>query len=141
MSDRFFADTNLLVYAYDRTAGSKHHLVVKFFHELLATTAGVLSTQVLQELAVSLQRKVAAPMSPSEVSSILTELQQDWEIFINVPATILNALRLEDSFQISFWDALILSSAQSASATILYTEDLNHGQLYGGVRVLNPFRI
>jgi predicted nucleic acid-binding protein len=141
MSDRFFVDTNLLVYAYDQATGGKHNLVVKLFRDLLAAGTGVLSTQVLQELAVSLRRKVAAPLSSSEVRKILSELQQDWEIFVNAPETILDALEIEERFRISFWDALILSAAQTSSATILYSEDLNHGQRYGDVRVVNPFKV
>ncbi len=100
-----------------------------------------MSTQVLQELAVCLRRKASKPLSPAEIRKVIAELLQDWEVFVNGPDAVLDALALEDAFQVSFWDALILQAAQSSAATTLYTEDLNHGQIYGKVRLVNPFLI
>ena len=141
MNDRFFVDTNLLVYAYDRAAGSKHNLAVQLFQRIFSTGTGVISTQVLQELAVCLRRKVAKRLSSSEIQKVISELQREWEIVVNVPESILGALQLEDHLQISFWDALIVQAALASSSTILYSEDLNHGQTYGAVQVINPFKI
>ena len=141
MNDRFFVDTNLLVYAYDRAAGSKHNLAVQLFQDIFSTGTGVISTQVLQELAVCLRRKVTRRLSSPEIQRVISELQREWEIVVNVPESILGALRLEDHLQISFWDALIVQAALTSSSTILYSEDLNHGQTYGAVQVINPFKI
>ena len=141
MSDRFFVDTNLLVYAYDRTAGAKHDMALQLFQTIFSVGTAVISTQVLQELAVCLRRKMARPLSTSEIQKILNELRREWEIVVNLPESILVAVALEDEFQISFWDALIVQAAQASSSPVLYSEDFNHRQTYGNVQVINPFKI
>ena len=137
MSDRFFVDTNILVYAYDRAAGDKHSRSRALLENLWQTSQGVLSTQVIQEFCINVRRKVRAPLPLEEVREILDEYQA-WEILLIWPSTILKALDKESKFKISFWDALILQSAEEAGASVLYSEDLNHGQSYGFVRVVNP---
>jgi predicted nucleic acid-binding protein len=139
MSDKFFLDTNLLVYAYDRSAGAKHGAALDLVRNISDSGAPVISTQVLQELAVCLRRKVARPLDSREIRKIVTELQE-WEVFVNNGDSVLRALEIEEQYQISFWDSLIINAAHSAGAEILYTEDLNHGQILGGVRVVNPFK-
>jgi predicted nucleic acid-binding protein len=62
-----------------------------------------------------------------------------WEVVVNDGETILEALPLEERYEISFWDALILSAANRAGVNRVYSEDLNHGQRYGAVTVVNPF--
>jgi predicted nucleic acid-binding protein len=61
-----------------------------------------------------------------------------WEVVTNGGESILEALELEDRFQISFWDALIVQAAETSGASILYSEDLSAGQTYRGVQVVNP---
>jgi predicted nucleic acid-binding protein len=63
-----------------------------------------------------------------------------WNVFVNTAQSILQALEIAERYQISFWDALIVQAAEGFAAEILYTEDLSHGQTYGGVRVVNPFK-
>jgi predicted nucleic acid-binding protein len=75
-----------------------------------------------------------------EIRKVISELQQEWEVFVNGPEAVLRALEPKDRFQMSFWDSPILQAAQASSATILYTEHLNHGQAYGSVQVVNPFQ-
>jgi predicted nucleic acid-binding protein len=137
MSDKFFVDTNILLYAYDRTAGQKHQRSRALLEQLWQTGEGTLSTQVLQEFCVNIRHKVHTPVPVAEVREILDEYQA-WDIQFIWPTTIMKALDKESKFRIAFWDALILQSAEDAGASVLYTEDLNHGQLYGPVRVLNP---
>jgi predicted nucleic acid-binding protein len=139
MTDKFFVDTNLLVYAYDDSAVAKHTTALALVDEAVKGGTPVISTQVLQELVVCLRRKVVRPLDPKEIRKIVSELLQDWEVFVNTPESILRALEIEQRYQISFWDALILNAAQSSAASILYTEDLNDDQMYGNVRVKNPF--
>jgi predicted nucleic acid-binding protein len=69
----------------------------------------------------------------------VSELQA-WEVFVNNSDSVLHALEIEEQYQVSFWDALIINAAHSSGTEILYTEDLNHRQIYGGVRVVNPFK-
>jgi len=97
-----------------------------------------LSTQVLQELCVNLRRKMEPPLPEEEVRQLLREYMQ-WNVIVNTPESVIGALELEVRYKISFWDALILHSAQSAGANILYSEDFSAGQKYDGVQVINPF--
>jgi len=74
-----------------------------------------------------------------EIRKIVTVLQE-WEVFVNNGESVLRALEIEQQYQISFWDGLIINAAHSSGAEILYTEDLNDGQVFGGVWVVNPFK-
>lgn len=137
MSDRFFVDTNLLVYAHDLSAGAKHERARTLVEELWRDRSGVLSTQVLQELYVTL-RKARNPLAAAEARQVLTDYLR-WEVVVNNGDSVLEAVDLEARYRLSFWDALIVQAASTSGAQILYSEDLSHGQAYGTVRVVNPF--
>ncbi len=137
MADRFFVDTNILIYAHDRFSGAKHERARQLIEQLWITGQGVLSTQVLQELCVNLRRRNSPLLPMEEVRQILQDYLS-WEIVVNTPASILQALEIEVRYKTSFWDALVLQAAESSGATILYSEDLATGQKYGPVRVVNP---
>jgi predicted nucleic acid-binding protein len=139
MSDKCFVDTNILVYAHDFTTGAKHKRAQALVENLWSSEAGVLSTQVLQELCVSLRRKAARPLSAEETRRLIEDYSR-WEVVVNTAESILEALTLEARYKISFWDALIVQAAGSAGATVLYSEDLAEGQSYGAVHVVNPLR-
>jgi predicted nucleic acid-binding protein len=137
MPDKFFVDTNILVYAHDRSAGLKHERARQLVEHLWNSGQGVLSTQVLQELCINLRRKIARPLPMEEVRQIIQDYLS-WEIVVNTPASVLQALEIEVRYQTSFWDALILQAAESSGAAVLYSEDLAAGQKYGAVEVVNP---
>jgi predicted nucleic acid-binding protein len=139
MSDRYFVDTNILMYAHDATAGEKHARAKALVEELWRDRTGVVSTQVLQELAVSLRRNVRRPVDSRATREIIADYLT-WQVVVNGGESILEALELEARYQISFWDALIVQATQASGATLLYSENLSHGQTYGTVRVHNPFR-
>jgi len=138
MNGRCFVDTNILVYAQDRSAGTKFEVARSLVNRLWDTKQGVISTQVLQEFCITMQRKVARPAKFSDVRAALEDYL-GWIIVINTQTTILDALLLQGRFQISFWDALILCAAELAEAGVVYSEDLSHRQRYGAVQVINPF--
>lgn len=138
MTDRCFLDSNLLVYAHDQGSGRKHERARDLVQRLWMEGTGVLSTQVLQEFYINVRKKAVRPLS-TEAAARLVEDYLTWEVVINSGYSILQAFRLEDRFQISFWDALIVQAATTAGVRTLYTEDLNHNQAYGRVRVVNPF--
>lgn len=138
MNDKCFVDTNILVYAHDHTAGPKHQQARLLTQTLWGSMNGVVSTQVLQELYVSLRRKSRSPLPVSEVERILLDYFE-WEVVVNDRASLIRAIELETRYRISFWDALMLQAAESAGAGTVNTEDLNHGQRYAGVKVVNPF--
>ncbi len=137
MSDKAFVDTNILVYAHETLAGKKHERARALIDQLWITRDGVLSTQVLQELCINLHKKSASNLSVEETQSLIGDYK-NWEIVVNTPNSIIEALTIEARYQISFWDALIVQAAETAGATILYSEDFSDGQIYGSVRVVNP---
>jgi predicted nucleic acid-binding protein len=98
---------------------------------------GVLSTQVLQELCINLRRKVAKPLPVDEVRQLIEDYFS-WEVVVNTPESVLQALEIEVRHKISFWDALVLQAAESAGADVLYSEDLTSGHHYGTIQVVNP---
>ena len=138
MSAKSFVDTNVLVYAHDQSAGQKHDLASALIEQLWHSGQGVLSTQVLQELCVSIRRKAKHPLPVTELRELILDYLS-WEVIVNTPNSVLEALELEQRYQISFWDALILQAAETSGASILYSEDLAGGRTYGSVRVVNPF--
>jgi predicted nucleic acid-binding protein len=139
MSDRCFVDTNILVYAHDFRQKRKHERARALVQELWETGRGLLSTQVLQELCVSLRRKAARPLSAAETRKVIEDYAR-WEIVVNTAKSVMEAMEIEGRYKISFWDALIVQAAESYGAEVLYSEDLADGQKYGGVRVVNPLR-
>jgi predicted nucleic acid-binding protein len=139
MSDKCFVDTNILVYAHDFTQGAKHERARALVQKLWESGNGVLSTQVLQELCVSLRRKAARPLSAEGTRKVIEDYAS-WEIVVNTAESVLEALDIELRDKISFWDALIVQAAGSSGAEVLYSEDLADGQSYGEVRVINPLK-
>lgn len=137
MSDKCFVDTNILVYAHDRSAGSRHTRARELLDLLWQSGQGVLSTQVLQELCLTLQRN-SNPALPTDALRRLIQDYLAWEIVVNGPESVIEALDIQARYKISFWDALILQAAEKAEATVLYSEDLAAGQNYGSFRVVNP---
>lgn len=137
MPDKYFVDTNILIYAHDRSAGLKHERARQLVERLWISGQGVLSTQVLQELCINLRRKIARPLPVEEIRGLIQDYLS-WEIVVNTPASVLQALEIELRYKTSFWDALILQAAESASAAVLYSEDLTAGRNYGAIQVINP---
>lgn len=139
MSDKYFVDTNILVYAHDTSAGDKHLRAKALVEDLWRSRSGVVSTQVLQELCVSIRRKVKHPVDLRTTREIVADYLA-WTVVTNTGEAILDALQIEEHYQVSFWDALVIHAAESSGAAVLYSEDLSHGQTYRGVRVINPLR-
>ena len=137
MSDKCFVDTNILVYAHDCSAGLKYERAETLIETLWGSGRGVLSTQVLQELCINLRRKISKPLPIDEVRQIIRDYST-WEVIINTSESVLEALDIEARYKTSFWDALIVQAADSAGASVLYSEDLADGQRYGAMRVVNP---
>ena len=143
MADKYFVDTNILIYAHDRShahdsaAGIKHERARHLIEDLWTSGRGVLSTRVLQELCVNLRRKVARPLAVSEIRRLIHDYMS-WEIVVNTPEAVIEALEIEVRYKTSFWDALIIQAAEQSGAAILYSEDLAAKQNYGTVRVVNP---
>jgi predicted nucleic acid-binding protein len=135
---RQFVDTNVLVYAHDVTAGDKHDRARALVEEMWNTRQGCLSVQVLQEFFVTTTRKIPKPLDVPTVTSIIDDLTH-WRVHAPGASDVLAAIGIHQRTQASFWDAMILQSANELGCKVLHSEDLNPGQVYEGVRVTNPF--
>lgn len=135
---RQFLDTNILVYAHDSTAGDKQEIANALLQELWHSGMGCVSTQVLQEFYVNITRKIARPLTSELAIQIITAFST-WQVHSPNVSDLVDAARLQSRSQISFWDALILTSARQLGCETLWSEDLNVGQNYEGVVVRNPF--
>jgi predicted nucleic acid-binding protein len=138
MNDRVFVDTNILVYAHDADAGEKHSTARELVSRLWETRKGILSTQVLQEFIVAVTRKVSTPISIAQARRAVGNYCA-WELVVNDSKIILQATEIQEAHRLSFWDALIVSTAFAGNAAVIATEDLNHGQRIEGILIRNPF--
>ncbi len=137
MSDKYFVDTNILLYAHERSGGIKSERARGIVDRLWMERSGILSTQVLQEFCVNARREADKPLSTDEIRDIVMPYLS-WEVVVNTATSVLEALDLEKRYKLSFWDALIIHAAQMAGAVVLYSEDFSDGHAYGSVRVVNP---
>jgi predicted nucleic acid-binding protein len=135
---RTFVDTNVLVYALDEDQGERHRTAMERIEQLWDTEAGLLSTQVLQELYVTLTRKLKRPMTRPRARAVV-ERYAAWPTHQVTPANILAASELEQRHSLAFWDALIVVAAQEMAADRIVSEDLQDGRMFGAVRIENPF--
>lgn len=137
MSERTFIDTNVFVYADDKSAGEKRTRAISLLDELIRESRAVISTQILQEYFVVATRKlgVAAESARRKVDA-LSRL----DVVVIRPELVLAAIDLHRLHSISFWDALVLRCAVAAGCARVVSEDLQHGQVLDGIRIENPFR-
>lgn len=135
---RFFVDTNLLVYAYDSSAGKKWKASSQILSLLWQHRTGILSTQVLQEFFVSLTQKARNPIPPEAAREIVSDLLH-WPMVVNDGKNILRAIDFQVKYHFSFWDSLIVQAAVTSGSQYLLSEDLQHGQVIESVTILNPF--
>jgi predicted nucleic acid-binding protein len=133
-----FVDTNILVYAYDQTAGAKRQRARDLMERLWDSGEGVLSTQVLQEFYVAVTSKIPKPIPFRRAREIVTDLGT-WTIATLEIPEILKASEISERYRVNFWDGLILAAANKEDAKIVWSEDLNDGQSYGEVLVRYPF--
>ncbi|MGH3444533.1 MAG: PIN domain-containing protein [Nocardioidaceae bacterium] len=133
-----FVDTNVVLYAYDGSAGQRHRQAARLLGELGASRRGAFSVQVLQEFYVNATRKIAKPLDHRAATERLRALSR-WPVHRPAAKDVLDAAELAAAHQLSFWDAMILTSARALGCTTVWSEDLNNGQRFGDVTVRNPF--
>ena len=133
-----FVDTNVLVYAHDRSETRKQPLAQALLEGLWASRTGTVSTQILSEFYVVATRRFDPPMSRRAAREVVA-LYGTWPLVqVDLPL-ILAASQLEERHRLSFWDALVVEAGRRAGATRLGTEDLPGARRIGGVRIENPF--
>lgn len=136
MSAKQFVDTNILVYAYDSQAGKKHDIARNLINKIWEEKNGVISTQVLCEFCSVLQKKTKLkPLQSLEIIKPYFE----WKVVNTESELIAEGLRIQARYKFSFWDSFIIAAAAKVKATILYSEDLQHGQKIKGLTITNPF--
>lgn len=140
MTARVFVDSNVLVYSLDTTEADKQHRAAGWMEFLWSSRRGRLSFQVLQEFYVNVTRKVRAPVEPDDARQVVRSLLA-WQPLSVGAGEIEAAWAIQDRNAVSWWDALIVAAAESLDCRYLLTEDLQHEQVLGGVRIVDPFRI
>ena len=134
-----FLDTNVLLYAAAQQAlpadEGKHEIAL----QLLAEGDFAISAQVLQEFYANAVRLKPQPMEPVEAHEWVN-LLCDMECVAIDQQLVREGIQLSQRFQTSYWDGAIIAAAHAAGAAVLFSEDLNDGQAYGEVAVINPFK-
>lgn len=139
MSAEVFLDTNILVYTFDVGAPRKRDRARSIVREALEKGNGVISWQVAQEFLHVALRKFENPLTPGEASDYLDQvLRPLWKIFPS-PEVFQEALLIQRQAQYGLYDSLIVASALQSEASILYSEDLQHGRAFGKTLIVNPF--
>jgi predicted nucleic acid-binding protein len=133
-----FVDSNVLIYAHDLSAGVKHDRAGELITGLWKTRAGAISIQVVQEFYVNITQKVPNPLSKEAATQIISNLGA-WQVHQPGVDDIVDAIQLQTRYQLSFWDAMILTSAIALGCDVVWSEDLNSGQIYQKTVVKNPF--
>ena len=139
MSDRFFLDTNIFVYSFDQTAPTKAQTATALIRKAIATQKGIISFQVVQEFFNVALRRFAQPMRPADAEQYLATVFRPLLAIHSSQALYSEALRLQSQASLSWYDSIIVSAAIQAQCDVLFSEDLQHGQRFGSLRVTNPF--
>ena len=134
-----FFDTNLLVYLFDSASPEKQGKARDVFSERATRDEVLLSTQVLQEFYVTVTRRLAAPLSADQAERLVRDFAAFPVVSTDAPLVVA-AVALSRRHRLSLWHAMIVVAARAGGATELLTEDLQHGQVLEGVRIVNPFR-
>jgi len=139
LGDKVFLDTNIIIYAYDVSAGKKHEVAKKIFAQLWDSGFALISTQVLQEFFVNVTQKIPKLLDKRLARDILKDLLK-WDVVINDGESVLGAVEILLRYGYSFWDSLIIEAAIRGGAVALLSEDLPDGQIISGVTIKNPFK-
>lgn len=139
MNGRFFLDTNVFVYSFDRTAPAKARRALQLIREAVETRKGIVSFQVVQEFFNVALRRFAKPMTLADAEQFLSTVFRPLMAIHSSPALYAEALRLSDRFSLSWYDSLIIAAAIEGQCSVLYSEDLQSGQRFGDLEVRNPF--
>ncbi len=137
--DKCFFDTNILVYMQDVSDMQKHQKARSLFFECSKNDNAVISTQCLQEFYNVTANKLK--FDKSHIKELIHTFADTVTTVQTTPTIIEKAIDISIQTQFSFWDSLILSAASFAQCSVLYSEDLNDGQIVDGVTIKNPFKL
>jgi len=138
-AERWFFDTNILVYLFDARTPDKPVAARRLWEQACHEAEPVLSTQVLQEFLVTVTNAVKQGLPMAAAREAVLEFAHLAEVVTVSEPVIMAATYRVESSRLSFWDALIVESAIDCGASTLWTEDLQDGQTFGNLTVINPF--
>ncbi|MDO9289354.1 MAG: PIN domain-containing protein [Thermodesulfovibrionales bacterium] len=139
MTGKFLVDTNILVYAYDRSEIDKQKKALDILDSLTENNAGILSAQVLSEFFVTVTKKIPSPLSASEAYASISNYMSSWTIVDINGLIVLEAVRGVQTHNFSYWDSLIWATARMNQIHIVLSEDFSHNSAVEGIQFLNPF--
>ncbi|MDE2667984.1 MAG: PIN domain-containing protein [Acidobacteriota bacterium] len=138
MPNRDFFDSNILIYAADRSEPEKQFQARRLLNSAIENETGTLSVQVLGEFFSVVTKRIPNPLSVEEAEAIIERtavlpvVELDWSL-------VRRAIDTHKEYGISYWDSLIVAAAEKAGCTRIISEDLNSGQSYHGITVVDPF--
>ncbi|HXW56610.1 MAG TPA: PIN domain-containing protein [Candidatus Cybelea sp.] len=139
MSDRFFLDTNIFVYSFDRSVPQKADRASKLIRQAIEARTGIVSYQVVQEFFNVALRRFAQPMSGAEAEQYLSTTFRPLLAVHSSHGLYGEALHFAGTRPLSWYDSLIVAAAIEGRCSILYSEDFQHGKRWGDLRIENPF--
>jgi predicted nucleic acid-binding protein len=140
MSVKAFFDTNVLVYAFDKNEPEKQAIAKRLIRQFGGDGQAILSTQVLQELYVTLGKMGKQSLPAEEVEEIVNDFAEYPLVQVD-KMVISNAMKRHQSEAFSFWDSLIVEAALQAGCQILFSEDMQDGRQIGALVIQNPFKV
>ena len=140
MSVRFFLDTNVFIYAFDQHAPKKSASASELIREALRSRNGIVSFQIIQEFFNVALRRFVHPMTAADAEQYLATTLRPLMAVQSSAALYVEALRLSSSYSLSWYDSVVVAAAIEGGAHILFSEDFQHGQEFGNLRIENPFR-
>lgn len=139
MSGKYFLDTNVFVYALDKSSPAKMKVAQSLIRDAISSRAGVVSYQVVQEFFNVALCRFADVMRSDEAQQYLSTVFRPLLAVHSSTALFAEALTLQQKARLSWYDSLIVAAAGEAGCSVLYSEDLQHGQKFSGLTVKNPF--
>ena len=137
MNANYFLDTNIFVYIHDQQSPEKQNISKDLLYTGLCTGTVCISSQVISEYFVTANNKLQLPYS--EIVQIIHQLGRLPVVEITYAMTVRSSTRTK-AYSISYWDALIVEAARCGGCSVLYTEDLQHGQIIDEITVKNPYQ-
>jgi len=139
MSAKYFLDTNIFVYSFDKAAPAKARMSTDLIRQAVVSGAGIVSYQVVQEFLNVALRRFAQPMTVAEAEQYLGTIFRPLLAVQSSQSLFAEALRLQEKHRLSWYDSLIVAAAIESECSVLYSEDLQHGKKFGGLQVKNPY--
>ncbi|HYX53081.1 MAG TPA: PIN domain-containing protein [Candidatus Limnocylindrales bacterium] len=140
MKDKFFLDTNIFVYSFDTREPAKAKVAGQLIEDGIATRKGTVSYQVVQEFFNVALSKFRKPMTVAECEQYLRVIFRPLLVVHPSETLLSDALYLRERAGLSWYDSLIVGAAQQSDCKVLFTEDMQHGQVFDELRIVNPFR-